>query len=133
MLSAPPLASASTSEEVVAPPRILVVEDDFLIRMTLVEVLNDDGFATVEAENGDEALAAFDASISLIVTDFNLPGAFNGHELVALARQTRPDLPAIYTSGRTARDVPRGDRDLSIGKPYQGPEICAAIRRMLAI
>ncbi len=133
MLSDPTRAPAPPIEGAIAQKRILVVEDDFLIRMMLVEVLEDDGFEAVEAENGTDALAMLNAGIALVVTDFQLPGALNGHELVAQARQTWPDLPAIYTSGRIAHDAPHGARDLSIAKPYQGPEICAAIRRMLAV
>jgi CheY-like chemotaxis protein len=120
-------------EGVVASPTILVVEDDFLIRMMLVEVLTDDGFSVVEAGSGDEAFAMLSPSIALVVTDVQLPGSLNGHQLVALARQSRPDLPAIYTSGRMAKDGPKGDLDVSITKPYQGADICAAIRRMLTV
>ena len=119
-------------EDNVAQPRILVVEDDFLIRMMLVEVLADDGFVVAEADNGNEALAMLKSGIDLVVTDVQLAGPINGHELVALARQTNPNLPAIYTSGRGTSDTPRGDRDVSIAKPYQAADIAAAIRQMLA-
>lgn len=115
-----------------AQPRILVVEDDFIIRMMLVEVLADDGFAVTEADNGKEALALLKSGIDLVVTDVQLPGPINGHELVALARQTIPNLPAIYTSVRGAGGIPQGDRDIAIAKPYQATEIAAAIRQMLA-
>jgi DNA-binding response OmpR family regulator len=114
-----------------ARQRILVVEDDFLIRMMLVEVLADDGFDVVEAETGDEALPLLDASIALLVTDVHLPGALDGRALASTARQTRPDLPVIYTSGGAAEKPPAGSRDLAVPKPYQGSEICAAIRLML--
>jgi len=133
MFNDPTRAPAPPSEGATPQPRILVVEDDFLIRMMLVEVLADDGFDVVEAANGTEALAILNSSIALVVTDFQLPGALNGHQLVARARLAWPDLPAIYTSGRIANDAPHGERDLSIAKPYQGPEICAAIRQMLAV
>jgi len=118
--------------DTVAQPRILVVEDDFIIRMMLVEVLADDGFTVTEADSGKQALAMLKSGIDLVVTDVQLPGPINGHELVALARQTNPNLPAIYTSGRGARGAPRGERDISIAKPYQAADIAAAIRQMLA-
>ncbi len=123
---------AARLEGAVAPPQILVVEDDFLIRMMLVEVLVDDGFDVVQSESGDEAIALLNSRIGLVVTDIQLPGSLNGHEFVALARQSRPNLPAIYTSGRIPRDIPRGALDVSISKPYQAGEICAAVRRLLA-
>jgi DNA-binding response OmpR family regulator len=124
---------AANSEGVIAQPQILVVEDDFLIRMMLVEVLADDGFDVLEAETGDQAAALLNADIALVVTDIQLPGSLNGHQLVALARQSRPRLPAVYTSGRLAKATPSGDLDMSISKPYQGAEVCAAVRQLLAV
>jgi CheY-like chemotaxis protein len=133
MFSDPSEAGAVAREAAVTPPQILVVEDDFLIRMMLVEVLADEGFDVVEAETGDEALAMLSPSIALVVTDIQLPGSFHGHELIARARQSRPTLPAIYTSGRLDYAPPAGPLDVLISKPYQVGEICAAIRRLLAV
>jgi CheY-like chemotaxis protein len=111
--------------------RILVVEDDFLIRMMLVEVLAEDGFDVVEAETGDAALPLLDSSIALLVTDVQLPGVLDGRALASMARQTRPELPVIYTSGGMAQQLAPGGREMAVAKPYQGSEICAAIRLML--
>ena len=132
MANITPATLALRSEDAVTRPRILVVEDDFLIRMMLAEVLADEGFDVIEAETGDEAFAVLDASVALIVTDMQLPGTLNGRTLVAEARKTRPDLPVIFTSGRMDPVLPMNARELSIAKPYQSSEICAAIRQLLA-
>ena len=132
MLSDPPNPAPSPPEAAAPRPRILVVEDDFLIRMMLTEMLGDAGYDIVEAESGDQALPLLDASIALLLTDIQLPGSLNGPALAARARQLRPDLPVIYTSGRTETSSSPNRREMSIAKPYQNTEICAAVRRMLA-
>jgi CheY-like chemotaxis protein len=132
MLSDLSQAGTLVPEAALTPPKILVVEDDFLIRMMLVEVLIDEGFEVIEAESGDEALTMVGPGVALVVTDIQLPGSLNGHELMTRARQLRPTLPAIYTSGRLDYVPPAGPLDVSIAKPYQVGEICAAIKRLLA-
>jgi CheY-like chemotaxis protein len=112
--------------------RILVVEDDLLIRMMLTEVLIDEGYDVVEAETGDDAVALLNSGITLLLTDVQLPGTLNGRALVEFARKTMPDLPVIYTSGRSDATLVQGPREMAVAKPYQSTEICAAVRRMLA-
>ncbi len=133
MFNDQPASSMSSLDPTPARHRILLVEDDFLIRMMLAEVLADDGFDVVEAETGDAALPLLDASIALLVTDVQLPGALDGRALVSAVRQTRPDLPVIYTSGAMAHHVTPGSQEMAVAKPYQGSEVCAAIRLMLKV
>lgn len=116
-------------------PRVLIVEDEFLIRMTLVEALGDEGFDILEAESGDEALPMLlaDRSIRLLLTDIKLPGELDGRELAQRARNERPDLPIIFMTGQPDP----GDRatayDLFISKPYTLNDICDAARRLTAV
>jgi CheY-like chemotaxis protein len=115
-------------------PRVLIVEDEFLIRMTLAESLADAGFDVVEAETGDEALAtlARDPGIALLLTDIQLPGALDGLDLARSVREGRPDLPVIYVTG--CPDVmPRpvqSPRDAYVAKPYLPSEVASIARRM---
>ncbi|MGX9962676.1 response regulator [Roseomonas sp. F4] len=80
---------------------LLLVEDDPLVRMTVAEGLTDAGFTVVEAEDAEEALRllARRPDIDVLLTDINLPGA-DGFDLSHAARQLRPRLPVVYTSGR---------------------------------
>ncbi len=116
-----------------AAPRILVVEDEFLIRLTLSEVLADEGYEVLEAETGDEAIAILDATpgIALVLTDIQLPGELDGRALVQRARQSRADLPVIFMTGRPDANDRSGPRDLFVAKPYLPSEICAAVRKLL--
>ncbi|MBV1800246.1 response regulator [Siccirubricoccus sp. G192] len=58
------------------PPVLLVVEDDFLVRLTLVDALSDDGFEVLEAADAQEALdhVCGRSDIAAMLTDINLPG-----------------------------------------------------------
>lgn len=118
-----------------APIRVMVVEDEFLIRLTLAEVLSDEGYEVLEAETGDEAAELLDmpGEIAVLLTDIQLPGKLDGRALVTHARLARPGLPVIFMTGRPdSRGAAPGPRDVYVAKPYLPSEICAAVRRLLA-
>lgn len=118
-------------------PRILIVEDEFLIRLTLAEALSDEGFDVVEAETADEALRLFrnDSGIALLLTDIQLPGTMDGVELARQARAQSPLLPVIYMTGRPDRmsNTASSSRDVFIAKPYLPSEVCASARRLTGL
>jgi CheY-like chemotaxis protein len=117
---------------------ILVVEDDFLIRMILVEELLDAGYEVREAESGDHALDLLDGidpPLELLVTDIHMPGAHSGIEVAALVRERLPQIPIIFTTGRP--DALIQNNSLKPGhylirKPYVPAEIISRIRQLLA-
>jgi CheY-like chemotaxis protein len=117
---------------VVSSPRILIVEDEFLIRMTLAEALGDEGFDVVEAESGDDALPILqsDPAIKLLLTDIQLPGILNGRALARQAREHTPTLPIIFMTGQPDPGDTPSDRDVFISKPYTLFDICEAARRL---
>jgi CheY-like chemotaxis protein len=113
-------------------PVLLVVEDDFLVRLTLADSLADSGFEVLEAADAQEALALLcnRADILAMLTDINLPGGSDGFALARAARVLRPDLPVVYASGRYAgiedgRGVP-GARFLA--KPFT-PSLAVQVLR----
>jgi DNA-binding response OmpR family regulator len=118
-----------------AIPRIMIVEDEFLIRLTLAEALSDEGFEVIQAATADEALAALrdNPDIALLLTDIQLPGRLNGVELVRTVRQQVPRLPVIFMTGRpdslTRNATAPGD--VFIAKPYLPSQVCAAVRRLI--
>ncbi len=114
--------------------RILLVEDEFLVRLTLAEALTDAGYTVLEAETAEAALAALgEDRVALLLTDLQLPGALDGYALAAALRHRLPGLPVIFLTGRPG-DLPDapGARQRMIAKPYLPSEICEAVRRMLA-
>ena len=115
-------------------PVLLVVEDDFLVRLTLVDALSDDGFEVLEAADAQEALnqVCGRGDIAAMLTDINLPGGADGFALARAVRVIRPGLPIVYASGRYAEadhgKVVEGARFLA--KPFT-PSLAAAVLRDL--
>ncbi|QCI99236.1 response regulator [Agrobacterium larrymoorei] len=81
---------------------VLVVEDDLLIRLMLVEALQDDGYAVVEAGNVLEAVAAIgrNPSFDALVTDVDMPGYLTGLDLAAMVASVSARTQIIVVSGR---------------------------------
>jgi PleD family two-component response regulator len=77
------------------PKRILVVEDEVLIRCLICDDLREAGFVVVEAENADEASSylASGAPVDLIFSDVHMPGSMDGLDLARRIRNERPCLP----------------------------------------
>jgi len=115
-------------------PLILVVDDEFLIRLTLADALANDGFAVLEAADGEDALRILAATpgVAVLLTDLHLPGGMDGTEVARRARLLRRDLPVIYMTGQPGGPPqPASPRDAFIAKPYLPSEVCAAVRRTI--
>lgn len=98
---------------------ILVVEDDSIVRMLIVDVLEELEFNVIDADCAEDALITIenlDTRIDLLMTDFSLPG-FNGQELAAKARQLRQNLPVLVASG-LAETLELSEGVYLIGKPF---------------
>lgn len=98
---------------------LLVVEDDDIVRMLMVEVLEDLSYAVIEAQDAASALKVLenpDQTLELMITDVGLPD-MDGHDLAKSARGLRPMLPVLFASGYGA-DVDVNEGMHSIGKPY---------------
>src|SRR2546425_4156106 len=112
--------------------KILVVDDEKMIRWSLGEALRGWGFEPVEAETGSGALAAFEAeSPAAILLDINLPDA-SGLEVLRKIRQRQPDALAIMITANVLVDETiaalRGGAYDFIGKPINLEELHVAIR-----
>lgn len=81
---------------------LLVVEDDGLIRLDLVDTLEDLGFRVVEASNADDALKLIEttAGIAAVLTDIDMPGSMDGVGLANLVHDRWPPLKLVVISGR---------------------------------
>jgi signal transduction histidine kinase len=115
------------------PSRILVVDDDALIARSTADMLEDLGHTVVEANNAATALALLesDPRVSLLLTDFAMPGT-TGLELALAARRLRPGLPVVLASGFAdlaegviPPDLPR------LAKPYGQAQLAESIARAL--
>ena len=119
-----------------ARERVLVVEDQDLVRMILAEVLSDEGFQVVEASTGDEAVVLIDCpdGFHAVVTDIHMPGERDGIAVGRHARRRHPTIPVIYCTGRPdalSAAGPLGHRDVLVRKPYVPSQVVTALRRFL--
>ncbi|MDR6958492.1 signal transduction histidine kinase [Pseudomonas brassicacearum] len=112
---------------------ILVVEDNDEVRSASVELLEQFGYQTLTANNGDEAMRLLleGVSVDLIFTDVVMPGLIKSSDLAAWAKVQEPPVPVLFTSGHT-RDIISRNHQLSpdthlLSKPY-GPD---ALMRMV--
>jgi CheY-like chemotaxis protein len=84
------------------PVRIVIAEDDEQLRITVVELLTDDGFEVLEAGHAEEALCILcnhAERVHVLFTDVNMPGAMNGLDLAHRAHQRWPWLRVMVGSG----------------------------------
>lgn len=117
-------------------PRVLIVEDELLIRLYVADALRDYGFETLEAADAEHALRVVDeAAVDLVFTDITLPGAIDGFELArrVIASATNP--PVILTSGRHNATVARQLCPTApfLTKPYELSDLVGWIRKLLGI
>jgi two-component system, response regulator PdtaR len=89
--------------------KILVVEDEPLLRDLALEMLSDTGYSLYEASSADEALVILrqhNHEICLVFTDVNMAGSIDGLGLAQVISTSWPDIAILITSGRGA---PRRD------------------------
>lgn len=113
-----------------APARVLVVEDEVLIRLVIAEELRAHGFLVVEAATADQALSYFQAGVQvdLVFSDVEMPGSMNGVGLVQRLRVATPNLPTVLTSG-VSPDA--HEADAFVSKPCDMKQVIGLITRLL--
>ncbi len=117
---------------------VLVVDDDQAVGRVVSRALELDGFVTVSATNGREALQLLDrheGPIDLVVTDLVMP-EMDGRELIRILRERRPGLPIVSMSGYTdAASLSPGVLEYGSGflaKPFTPEQLVAKVREVLA-
>jgi DNA-binding NtrC family response regulator len=111
---------------------VLVVEDDWLIRMEITDAFENAGWTVFEASSGEEATAlrADSGNLVLLVTDIRLGGRLSGWDVAEHWRAVSPRIGVIYASANpaiAARQVPGG---IFMGKPTRIAELLRASERL---
>lgn len=114
-------------------PVVLIVEDEFLLRMDAVEMIAAAGFEVVDAENADQAIEILETrpDITVVFTDIQMPGSMDGLKLARAVRGRWPPVKIVATSGHinvAETDLPDGGRFLP--KPYSPDQITDLLREM---
>ena len=118
--------------------RVLVVDDDYVVREELLRVLRaEEDLSAISARDGESALVALrSATIDLVVLDLLLAEGSAGRFLAR--RETEPLIAGVPIVGMTARGLPHSEDELvaacavTIAKPFPSEELVATIRQVLA-
>ena len=114
---------------------ILVVEDDQQVRGVAGRILAAHGYAVIEAEGGEDALAVVAAGehVDLLLADVVMPG-MSGVELAERLRRTQPELPVLhmsgYADGNSGRDLSLELPEL-LEKPFSATDLLVRVRALL--
>lgn len=108
--------------------KVLIVEDEFLIRIVLADALADAGCDVIEAVNVLEAIAILgQCEIDAVITDVDMPGGLSGFDLARTISETYRNVPVIITSGgHRPRPAELPGDAVFVPKPY-GMETMAAM------
>jgi CheY-like chemotaxis protein len=118
---------------------VLVAEDDPFVRSYAVTCLSSLGYRVIEAVDGREALQKLNdgAHADLLFTDVVMPGGLNGWELAERARQIRPGLKVLLTSGYALETLAERGRlpagVIILNKPYRKAELAKRLREALSV
>jgi DNA-binding NtrC family response regulator len=114
---------------------ILVVDDEWWVRAFIRVALEEHGFAVVEAQDADTALAMLDAvPVRVLVTDLNLGAGPDGLALAAAARRQCPNLQVVYVSGDPDRFHQRAlaEWERFVPKPFPLETVVKVVSEMAA-
>lgn len=116
--------------------RILLVEDEPLIREIMAELLEDAGFDVTATCTGEEAVILLaENEFAILLTDITMPGEIDGIDLAEHARETHPGLPVVFVSGRpeSAQRVRAVAPPMAfLPKPYDVHHLLGTVTRMAA-
>lgn len=113
--------------------KIMVVEDEPLIRLGLATTIEDAGYEVLEAASADEAIRKLEQTegVRLVLTDVDMPGSMDGIRLAHYVNSRWPPVRLVVISGKigvTAGQLPAGARFMT--KPYQEPALINMVETM---
>jgi CheY-like chemotaxis protein len=135
-------AGKSRNSESISPrgtEAIMVVEDDSFVRSFVVARLESLGYSVVAAIDGNDALRKLrtDVQVDILFTDIVMPGGINGWELADQAKQIRPGLPVLLTSGYALETLVQQGRleagAMVLSKPYRKEALARRLREILLV
>src|ERR1700682_75154 len=116
------------------PAKVLVVEDEMMLRMRAVDIVEDAGFTPIEAVNADEAIAILESrsDIDLLFTDIQMPGSMDGLKLAHAVHDRWPSIKIILVSGQVKpSDAERPADSRFFGKPLGIGQMIGELQAMV--
>ena len=117
-------------------PKVLVVEDEMVLRMRAADIVEDAGFTPVEAVNADEAIAILESrsDIAVLFTDIQMPGSMDGLKLAHAVHARWPDIKIVLVSGQVKpTDAERPADSRFFGKPLGVEQMIAELQSMVGM
>jgi two-component sensor histidine kinase/ActR/RegA family two-component response regulator len=115
--------------------KVLVVEDEMMLRMRAVDIVEDAGFTPIEAVNADDALAILESrsDIDLLFTDIQMPGTIDGLKLAHAVHARWPSIKIMLVSGQvTPTETEKPANSRFYGKPLEVKRMIAELQEMLS-
>lgn len=114
--------------------KVLLVDDEYLIRHSIKVLLEENQFKTFEASNGEEAISLFDLlqnEINFVILDLIMPKT-NGIEVYHHIRNKYPNIPILFISGfkKEASDLPQDPKVLFLQKPFEEKDLMNSIKQL---
>jgi CheY-like chemotaxis protein len=115
-------------------PRLVLVEDEWLVRMEMADALADAGFEVVEFSSGEGAIEWLTGGgqPDLLISDIRLTGPATGWDVADAYRALLPRLPVVYASANPCEDARMAEGSVFLDKPARTDELVATCRRLLA-
>lgn len=115
---------------------LLVVDDEPLVLLAAQDALEAGGYTVLPIATGAEAIAAIDEQadrLSGLVTDIRLGAEPDGWTVARHAREHKPELPVVYTTGDSAHDWPVHGvpNSVMIQKPHAAAQLVTAVSALL--
>jgi CheY-like chemotaxis protein len=131
-----PAAAGAHVVEASSPRRMLVVDDDAMVRQTIASLLRASGHAVTEAEGGAAAIALLDSdAFDLVLTDLGMPEV-TGWDVARAVRARRPGLPIVLLTGwgehGTGEPTLMGLVNRILGKPVRLEDLLAVVDQLTA-
>jgi two-component sensor histidine kinase/CheY-like chemotaxis protein len=117
-----------------SPKNVLIVEDEFMLRMRAVDIVQDAGFQPIEAVSADEAMAILEArdDISMLFTDIQMPGSMDGLKLAHATHTRWPHIKIILVSGQIAvSDEDKPEDSKFFPKPLSVQQMILELQEMI--
>src|ERR1700738_3010689 len=117
------------------PAKVLVVEDEMMLRMRAVDIVEDAGFTPIEAVNGDDALTILESrsDIDLLFTDIQMPGTIDGLKLAHAVHARWPSIKIMLVSGQvTPTETEKPVNSRFYGKTLDVKRMSAEFQKILS-
>lgn len=115
------------------PQKVVIVEDDDLVRLNAASLFEDAGLSVFEFKNADEARQFFESGthdVAVVFTDVEMPGSIDGIDLANWIAGVWPAMKILVTSGKSPRQLPQTATFMP--KPWRPEAVLAHVTNIVS-